>query len=183
MYLCTSSCYVYQKSTSGLLQTHKCNIKKEVRNHFFVQEISSPTSIPYIYFVSFIIENQPSVECVELQLPTVLHASDFTNDANANQVCGWVHSVTLSWPGLKLELQVANWFKPQVDIQFETDLGLIFEIILDPAVNIAHIPICAHTNSKLWIVAVILDPDLECHLLTFFRILVVFCHILSTTGE
>ena len=30
---------------------------------------------------------------------------------------------------------------------------------------------------------IILDPDLECHLLTFFRLLVVFCHILSTTGE
>ena len=30
---------------------------------------------------------------------------------------------------------------------------------------------------------VILDPDLECHLLTFNRLLVVFCHILSTTGE
>ena len=29
----------------------------------------------------------------------------------------------------------------------------------------------------------ILDPDLECHLLTFNRLLVVFCHILSTTGE
>ena len=29
----------------------------------------------------------------------------------------------------------------------------------------------------------ILDPDLECHLLTFFRLLVVFCHILSTPGE
>ena len=45
---------------------------KKVRNHFFVQEITSPTSNRYIYFVSFIIENQPSVECVELQLPTVL---------------------------------------------------------------------------------------------------------------
>ena len=30
---------------------------------------------------------------------------------------------------------------------------------------------------------VILDPDLECHLLTFNRLLVVFCHILSATGE
>ena len=29
----------------------------------------------------------------------------------------------------------------------------------------------------------ILDPDLECHLLTFNRLLVVFCHILSATGE
>ena len=28
-----------------------------------------------------------------------------------------------------------------------------------------------------------LDPDLECRLLTFNRLLVVFCHILSTTGE
>ena len=31
------------------------------------------------------------------------------------------------------------------------------------------------------IMFLILDPDLECHLLTFFRLLVVFCHILSTT--
>ena len=46
--------------------------KKEVRNHFFVQEITSPTSNRYMYFVSFIIESQPSVEWVELQLPTVL---------------------------------------------------------------------------------------------------------------
>ena len=30
---------------------------------------------------------------------------------------------------------------------------------------------------------IILDPDLECHLLTFNRLLVVFCHILSATGE
>ena len=29
----------------------------------------------------------------------------------------------------------------------------------------------------------ILDSDVECHLLTFNRLLVVFCHILSTTGE
>ena len=53
-----------------------CNNKqaqhKKGRNHFFVQEITSPTSNRYIYFVSFIIENQPSIECVELQLPTVL---------------------------------------------------------------------------------------------------------------
>ena len=37
--------------------------------------------------------------------------------------------------------------------------------------------------SKEKISTIILDPDLECHLLTFFRLLVVFCHILSTTGE
>ena len=43
---------------------------KKVRNHFFVQETTSPTSNRYIYFVSFIIENQPSVECVELQSGT-----------------------------------------------------------------------------------------------------------------
>ena len=43
---------------------------KKVRNHFFVQEITSPTSNRFIYFVSFIIENQPSVECVELQFNT-----------------------------------------------------------------------------------------------------------------
>ena len=33
------------------------------------------------------------------------------------------------------------------------------------------------------VTALILDPDLECHLLTFNRLLVVFCHILSATGE
>ena len=36
-------------------------------------------------------------------------------------------------------------------------------------------------NDRLLLV--ILDPDLECHLLTFNRLLVEFCHILSTTGE
>ena len=36
---------------------------------------------------------------------------------------------------------------------------------------------------RIKILVVILDPDLECHLLTFNRLLVVFCHILSATGE
>ena len=40
----------------------------------------------------------------------------------------------------------------------------------------------SHSN-KARIISVILDPDLECHLLTFNWLLVVFCHILSTTGE
>ena len=33
------------------------------------------------------------------------------------------------------------------------------------------------------IMMIILDPDLECRLFTFNRLLVVFCHISSTTGE
>ena len=37
-------------------------------------------------------------------------------------------------------------------------------------------------NQPKSILHIILDPDLECHLLTFNRLL-VFCHILSATGE
>ena len=41
-----------------------------------MQEITSPTSNRYIYFVSFIIENWPSVECVDLQQARSWHADD-----------------------------------------------------------------------------------------------------------
>ena len=46
--------------------------------------------------------------------------SDFTGDAH--QICGWSHSVTFSWR------QTAGR-KPQVDIQFVSDPGLIFKNI------------------------------------------------------
>ena len=39
------------------------------------------------------------------------------------------------------------------------------------------------SGAKWCLFIIILDPDLECHLLTFNLLLVVFCHILSTTGE
>ena len=39
------------------------------------------------------------------------------------------------------------------------------------------------TSRQAEVILFILDPDLECHLLTFNRPLVVFCRILSTAGE
>ena len=73
MYFCTSSCDVYQNRHLGCNKHTSATSKKEkLEITFFVQEITSPTSNPYMYFVSFIIDNQPSVECVELQCPTVL---------------------------------------------------------------------------------------------------------------
>ena len=76
-----------------------------------------PTSNRCASFASFFIENQPLLKCVEPVLHQWLHVT-----SDAHQICGWFHSVTFSWP------QTAGR-KPQVDIQFVSDPGLMFKNI------------------------------------------------------
>ena len=94
---------------------------KKVRNHFFVHEITSPRSNRYIFCLLYYREPTLRRVCwatvtncapVTSLMPRTLFAVGFTR-----------------WHSADRKLQVANRFKPQVDIQFVTDLGLIFENI------------------------------------------------------